>query len=54
MSSRDIPIYEDLRRCRTLRIENLIPGRLQLSAINEAFDHLADGEAVRQVFVFDE
>lgn len=51
--SRDIPVYEDLWRKGTLPVEELISGRIKLSDINGALDKLADGEAVRQVILFD-
>lgn len=51
--SRDIPVYEDLWRQGTLPVDELISGRIKLSEINDALDKLADGEAVRQVIMFD-
>lgn len=52
--SRDIPKYEKLWRDGTLPVEELISGRVHLSEINEALDKLANGEAVRQIILFDD
>ena len=50
--TRDIPRYIDLYRAGRLRVDRLITHRLELDEINEGFDRLAAGEAVRQVIVF--
>lgn len=50
--SRDIPRYIDLYRQGRLPVDKLLSGRLALDDINEAFDRLHDGRAVRQVVVF--
>jgi Zn-dependent alcohol dehydrogenase len=50
--SRDIPRYLDLYRAGRLPVEALLTHRLRLDEINEGFDRLARGEAVRQVVVF--
>lgn len=52
--SRDIPTYAQLWRDGTLPVEALISSRIRLDDINEAMDALADGEAIRQVIVFDD
>lgn len=52
--SRDIPIYEKLWKEGRLPVDELISGRIRLDEINEALDHLAQGEAVRQVILFDD
>jgi alcohol dehydrogenase len=51
--SRDIPVYEDLWRQGKLPVEELISGQLELSDINAGLDRLANGEAIRQVILFD-
>ncbi len=52
--SRDIPVYEQLWRDGSLPVGELISGHIRLEEINEALDTLADGQAVRQVIMFDE
>ena len=49
--SRDIPRYIDLHRAGRLPVERLLSGRVGLGELNEAFDRLARGEAVRQVLI---
>jgi Zn-dependent alcohol dehydrogenase len=49
--SRDIPRFIDLHRAGRLPVERLLTGRVGLGELNEAFDRLARGEAVRQVAV---
>ncbi|NJD25832.1 MAG: zinc-binding dehydrogenase [Betaproteobacteria bacterium] len=49
---RDIPRFVDLYRAGRLPVDRLITHRLSLDQINEGFDRLASGEAVRQVIVF--
>lgn len=51
--SRDIPLYVQLWRDGKLPVEELISGRIALSEINASLDKLADGQAVRQVILFD-
>lgn len=46
---RDIPRYIALYRQGRLPVNRLMTGHLALDAINEAFDRLHDGKAVRQV-----
>jgi len=49
--SRDIPRFVDLHRAGRLPVERLLSGRVGLDDLNEAFDRLARGEAVRQVVI---
>lgn len=49
---RDVPRYVSLFRQGRLPVERLLSRTLKLDDINEAFDALADGRAVRQVVVF--
>lgn len=50
---RDVPRYIELYRQGRLPVDQLLSGTLSLDQINEGFDHLHDGTAVRQVIVFD-
>lgn len=50
--SRDIPRYMALYRQGRLPVDRLLSGRLTLDEINEGFDRLHEGRAVRQVVVF--
>ncbi len=50
--ARDIPRFVALHRAGLLPVERLLSGRIGLDEINEGFDRLASGEAVRQVVVF--
>ncbi|MDV7353885.1 alcohol dehydrogenase catalytic domain-containing protein [Rhodococcus oxybenzonivorans] len=50
---RDIPLYAQMWREGVLPVEQLITSRIRLSDINSAMDRLADGEAVRQIVIFD-
>ena len=52
--SRDIPVFAQLWRDGKLPVEKLISSRIALSGINSAMDQLADGNAIRQVIIFDE
>ena len=52
--SRDIPVFAQLWRDGKLPVEKLISSRIALSDINSAMDQLADGNAIRQVIIFDE
>jgi alcohol dehydrogenase len=49
--SRDIPHYIELYRRGRLPVNKLMSGTLGLSEVNEGFDRLHDGQAVRQVVV---
>lgn len=50
--SRDIPRFMALYRQGRLPVNQLLSGRLTLDEINEGFDRLHEGQAVRQVVVF--
>jgi alcohol dehydrogenase len=49
---RDLPRYIALYRQGKLPVDRLLSDRLKLDQINEGFDRLAEGKAVRQVIVF--
>jgi alcohol dehydrogenase len=51
--ARDIPHYIALFQAGRLPVDKLITHRLRLDQINEGFDRLDSGEAVRQVILFD-
>ncbi|MDO5606707.1 MAG: zinc-dependent alcohol dehydrogenase family protein [Paracoccus sp. (in: a-proteobacteria)] len=51
--SRDIPRFIDLFRSGRLPVDRLLTGTLTLDQINEGFDRLASGAAIRQVVLFD-
>ena len=50
--ARDIPRFVALFREGRLPVDRLLTGTLPLERINEAFDDLADGRAVRTVVTF--
>ena len=50
--SRDLPRYIELYRSGKLPVNRLLTGRLKLEEINEGFDLLHEGKAVRQVVTF--
>ena len=50
--SRDLPRYLALFRRGRLPIDRLLTHRLPLADINEGFDRLREGRAVRQVLQF--
>lgn len=50
--TRDIPRYVELYRRGRLPVDRLMSGRLRLEEINEGFDRLHQGKAVRQVIGF--
>ncbi|NUW46073.1 alcohol dehydrogenase catalytic domain-containing protein [Nonomuraea rhodomycinica] len=52
--ARDIPVFARMWRDGRLPVDALVSARIGLSAVNEAMDQLADGNAVRQVIVFGE
>ncbi|WP_373514214.1 zinc-dependent alcohol dehydrogenase family protein [Persicitalea sp.] len=54
VAQRDIPNYLDLYRTHRLPIDKLITHRIGLEDINEGFERLAKGDAIRQVVLFDE
>lgn len=51
--SRDIPRFLGLYKRGKLPVDKLLTHRLRLDDINEGFDRLADGSAVRQIVEFD-
>ena len=51
--ARDIPRYVALYRAGRLPVDRLLTHVLALDEINEGFDRLARGEAIRQVLLFD-
>ena len=51
--ARDIPRYEQLWREGSLPVDKLITSRIRLDDVNAGMDALADGNAIRQVIVFD-
>ena len=50
--ARDIPRFIELYRAGRLPVDRLITHRLRLAEINQGFDRLAAGQAVRQVIMF--
>src|SRR5690606_17200381 len=50
---RDIPNYLELYSAGRLNVGNLISHRIHLDNINEGFERLANGEAIRQIVIFD-
>lgn len=50
----DIRHYAQLWKAGRLPVEKLISGRISLHEINEAMDRLSDGEAIRQIILFDD
>lgn len=50
---RDIPAYLELYKTDRLPVGQLITHRLTLDEINEGFERLASGDAIRQIIVFD-
>jgi alcohol dehydrogenase len=48
----DIPRYIDLYRSGMLPVDRLLSHTIALDEVNEGFDRLASGEAVRQAIVF--
>jgi Zn-dependent alcohol dehydrogenase len=50
--ARDIPIFVDLHLRDRLPVDRLLTHRLGLDEVNEGFDRLASGEAVRQAIIF--
>jgi alcohol dehydrogenase len=48
---RDVPRFVALYQAGKLPVDRLLTHRLSLEEVNEGFDRLADGQAVRQVIV---
>jgi len=51
--SRDIPAYIELYKSGRLEVDKLISHSLHLEDINEGFERLASGDALRQIILFD-
>ena len=51
--SRDLPRFIALYRAGLLPVDRLLTHRLNLKDLNDGFDRLARGEAIRQVVIFD-
>ena len=51
--SRDIPAYIELYKSGRLDVDKLISHTLHLNDINEGFERLAAGNALRQIIIFD-
>ena len=51
--ARDIPAYIALYQSGRLPIDKLMTHHLSLDQVNEGFERLARGEALRQVITFD-
>ncbi|MGK2887828.1 MAG: alcohol dehydrogenase catalytic domain-containing protein [Rhodococcus sp. (in: high G+C Gram-positive bacteria)] len=51
--ARDIPKYAQMWREGRVPVEKLISSRIGLDEINRGLDELADGNAIRQVIIFD-
>jgi alcohol dehydrogenase len=49
---RDLPRFVAMYQAGRLPVDRLLTHRLKLDEVNEGFDRLADGHAVRQVIVF--
>ena len=49
---RDIPRFIQLYQNGKLPVDELMTGTLRLEQINEGFDRLADGSAIRQIIEF--
>ena len=49
--SRDVPRFLELFRSGKLPIDRLTSHRIELDELNEAFDRLAEGDALRQILV---
>jgi Zn-dependent alcohol dehydrogenase len=50
--ARDVPRFVELHRAGRLPVEHLLTHRIALDDVNEGFDRLARGEAVRQAVIF--
>jgi alcohol dehydrogenase len=49
--SRDIPRYIALYQKDCLPVDRLLGDRFSFNGLNEAFERLADGEALRQILI---
>ncbi len=52
--SRDLPRFIALYRAGLLPVDRLLTHRLRLKDLNQGFDRLARGEAIRQVVIFEQ
>ena len=50
--SRDIPRYVRLFKRGKLPVDRLLTGTITLDQINEGFDALREGKAIRQILMF--
>lgn len=50
--ARDIPAYISLYQAGRLPVDKLMTHKLQLDEVNEGFERLAKGEAIRQIITF--
>ena len=50
--SRDIPAYVELYKTGRLAVDKLISHRIKLEEINNGFERLAKGDALRQIILF--
>lgn len=51
--SRDIPAFISLYQTGRLPVDRLLSHKLKLEQVNEGFERLAKGEAIRQIIIFD-
>ncbi|GAB3995821.1 zinc-dependent alcohol dehydrogenase family protein [Spirosoma daeguense] len=51
--ARDIPAYISLYQAGRLPVDKLMTHKLRLDEVNEGFERLAKGEAIRQIITFD-
>ena len=51
---RDIPLFSQMWRSGRLPVEELVSATVGLEDVNTAMDHLADGDALRQIIEFGE
>jgi Zn-dependent alcohol dehydrogenase len=51
--ARDIPAYIELYQSGRLPVDKLMTHQIRLQEINEGFERLAKGEAIRQIINFD-
>ena len=50
----DMPRYVDFYLDGRLRLDEMISSRIPLTGLNDAFEHLRQGDVARQVVVFDD
>ena len=49
-----MPRYVDFYLDGRLRLDEMISSRIPLTGLNDAFEHLRQGDVARQVVVFDD